>query len=134
MPNYPNDQGLDGGAIPVRVTTGGSGPTPVPAIASSALESSHVFKAAPGSLLALTVIIGASAGYVMLFDALTPPADGAVTPAWCFPVSTDGAQGAIASQWPVPLKFITGIVAVFSTTGPFTKTASSTAAFSGQVN
>jgi len=104
-----------------------AGITPVP---SAAVESSHVFKASAGNLYAYQVTTGASAGYVMIFNATSAPADGAVTPVKCVAV---GAASTVGVSMNPPEAFATGITAVFSTTGCFTKTASATAMFSGDV-
>ncbi len=101
-------------------------PTSVTPVKSVAAESSHVLKSSPGDLLSITATNATTSGYLMLFDATSAPADGAVTPVYC---TTTPASG----TWPVPAKFSVGIVAVFSTTGCFTKTASATAMFSAQV-
>lgn len=135
--SFPNNQGNPAGAIPVYsapAPASAAGSVGVPPVNSTTTESNHVLKASAGALYNITVTIGASAGWLLLFDATSAPADGAVTPAYWYPVATNGTFGAIAVSWPaVPLKFSTGIVAVFSTTGPFTKTASATAQFSAQV-
>lgn len=101
------------------------------AFASTAAESSHVIKATPGSLNALTITIGATSGYVMLFNATALPSNGAVTPAWCARIVSDGTVGTLAVAWPAAQPFSVGITAGFSTTGCFTLTASATAAFFG---
>jgi hypothetical protein len=112
-----------------------SGPSPAPTVAitpvvSSAAESSKIFKASAGNLYAYQVTTGALAGYVMIFNATSAPADGAVTPIKCVAVPAGATVG--VSNNP-PEAFSTGITAVFSTTGCFTKTASATAMFSGDV-
>lgn len=126
-------EGIDG-ELPAQETTlqtivANQG-KPVAALATTVAASNLIFKAAPGSLLSLNAVVGATAGYIMLFNATTAPADGTVTPAWCYPVP---ANGALNMAWLNALLFSVGIVAVFSSTGPFTKTASATAFLSGQV-
>jgi hypothetical protein len=96
-------------------------------IKSTTTESSKVLKNNPGNLIGLAATTTTS-GYIMLYDATSVPADGATTPLWCQPLYTAGTWG-----WITPLQFTTGIVVVFSTTGPFTKTASATATFYAQV-
>ena len=104
----------------------------VPVATATAVEASHVLTAGPGNFLGVVVTSGATAGYVMIFNATTAPADGTVAPVyWAWlpanqTVSLGGGTG-------VPPYFSTGIVAVFSSTGPFTKTASATAVFTGLV-
>lgn len=98
--------------------------------ASTAVEASRQIKAGPGNLYWLTCVVGASSGWLLLFDALSVPVDGTVTPRYAVPVSSDGTNGYVSlGLQPLPMKFSTGILAVFSTTGPFSKTASATAAF-----
>lgn len=101
------------------------------AASSTAAASNLVLKASAGNLYSLTVTIGATSGYVMLFDATSLPANGAVTPVWCAPVTSNGTNGMVAADWNMPKPFATGITAGFSTTGCFTLTASATAAFFG---
>ena len=98
-------------------------------ISSTALESSHVLKASAGNLyrLRITSTVG---GYLMLFNATSAPADGAVTPQSCTQVAGGTAE---IDHSDVPDRFSTGIVAVFSTTGCFSKTASASAMFEGSV-
>lgn len=103
------------------------------AVRSTTAESNHVLKGSAGSLYSLAVTIGATSGWLLLFNATSAPADGAVTPVFWLPLTSNGANGYGTIEWRMPLQFSTGITAVFSTTGPFTKTASATAAFSAQV-
>lgn len=98
---------------------------------STAAASNLVVKSSAGNLYALTVSIGATSGYVMLFDATSLPGDGAVTPVWCQPVVSSGTNGGLGASWNTPKRFGTGITVGFSTTGCFTLTASATAAFFG---
>ena len=122
-------------AVGQDVTTVAGATTCRTNVVSTTAESGHVLLAAAGSLCSLTVVVGATSGYVLVFDATSAPIDGAVTPAWWFPVKSDGTNGGAAVSWQAgsPRTFATGITAVFSTTGPFTKTASATASFSAQV-
>ena len=104
-------------------------------ICSAVLETSRVLKASSGQLLSLSVVIGATPGYLMLFDVTTVPADGPVLPKWMQYIQSSGGVGTFTHRWSPgpPLYFASGIVAVFSSTGPFTKTSSATAYFSAQV-
>lgn len=107
----------------------------IASVVSTAAESSHVLKSGAGNLYGLTVSIGATTGYVMIFNATSAPVDGAVTPTWPpVRVVSDGISGWISIGFDPPLYCSTGITAVFSSTGPFTKTASATAVFGGQVS
>lgn len=102
------------------------------ALASSAPTSTQtataagsvVAKASAGNCYGFNAVSGASAGYLMLFDSTTVPADGTVTPKKVYVMAANSSLGL---HWDVPRRFGTGIVAVFSTTGPFTKTISTTA-------
>jgi hypothetical protein len=100
--------------------------------AGSTAAASAVLKASSGSLLSLTVVDGATAGWVMLFDATSAPAGGATGASlkYCFPVQ---ASSGVAISWPVPLVFAVGITAAFSSTTCSTYTPSATAFFYGQV-
>jgi hypothetical protein len=101
-------------------------------IVSAAAESSHVLKASAGNLYSVYVTTGATAGYLMVFNATSAPADGAVTPIECAAVPASSTTS--VSYLPGPMGvFSTGITAVFSTTGCFTKTASATAFFHGLI-
>jgi hypothetical protein len=96
-------------------------------VVSGAAEASHLIKAAPGNLYSLYVTTGATAGYVMTFNANAAPADGAVSPVECV-VAPANSTISISFNGP-PDIYSAGIVAVFSSTGCFIKTASPTAFF-----
>jgi hypothetical protein len=98
-----------GGYTDGRVTT--------TAVASSLTAGGFHF------LLALDVVSGASAGYVMVFNTASAPADGAVTPQYCYAM----AANSTLTLGQVLLPTIGNVTIVFSTTGCFTKTASATA-------
>lgn len=102
----------------------------VPNVATTVVASSLVLKATAGNLYDFSVTAGASAGYLMIFNATTAPADGTVTPAVVLAIA---ANASIGFTYPYPKRFTTGITMVFSTTGPFTKTASATAFLAGGV-
>ncbi len=113
-------------AAPSATSTDGITP-----IASTAAEACHVMKASGGNLYSASGYIGA-AGFIMVFNATSAPADGAVTPvAWLY--------AAAAGSWSLnyglmPAVFSTGITICASSTGPLTKTAYSTnTVFSGNV-
>lgn len=114
------------------IASGGTSTSPVEPVTSTAAEGSHVFKNAAGTLYSLSVVVGAVSGWLMLFDATSAPANGAVTPLGVWPVASDGTSGFFQVPINVPWSFATGITAVFSSTGPYTKTTSATATFSAQ--
>lgn len=82
--------------------------------------------AGPSSYVSgINVTSGASAGYVLIYDAVAPPANGTVSPARCVPLA---ANTGIELNWrATPIWFRNGVAVVFSTTGCFTQTSSATA-------
>lgn len=101
--------------------------------ATSALAGSLVLKASAGNLYGLTVTTSSVAGYVLLFNASSAPADGAVTPTKCIYLGAAPATVAISWRSGPAAYYSTGITVVFSTTGCFTKTASATAFIDGDI-
>jgi hypothetical protein len=119
------------GTVAVAVAPTSASTGAITPVVSAAAEGSHVLKASAGNLYSLVVTSGASAGYVMIFNATSAPADGAVTPTECIVIA---ANSTISLNYSGPPEaFATGITAVFSTSGCFTKTISATAFFSGKV-
>lgn len=61
--------------------------------------------------------VNSTGGFLMLWDAATEPADGVVSPSYCFPVPTPvtGGSGASMANTPAPVLVTLGIVVVFST-------------------
>lgn len=104
---------------------------PIAPVASSSAESNHVLKNSAGNLYDVYVV-PTVAGYLMVFDATSAPSDGSVTPKECVPAAAN-VPTAINFGGAPPESYATGIVAVFSTTGCLTKTASSTGWFHGRV-
>jgi hypothetical protein len=100
----------------------------VPSV-TSAVANSLVLKASAGNGYRYSCANGASAGYLMVFNATSAPADGAVTPMYAIPVAANSFVEMNHSI--IPDRFSTGITLVFSTTGPYTKTASATAHLAG---
>lgn len=101
-------------------------------VVSSSVESSHVFKASAGNLYSAYVTVGATAGFLLIFDATSAPVDGAVAPTQCVVAPANQTVSLSFNPGP-PEVYSTGITAVFSSTGCFTKTASATAFFHGSV-
>lgn len=104
---------------------------PINPSASTAAESCHTFQNGPAVFVTGSGYIGA-AGWIMLLDSASIPADGAVTPvAWTY-VSAAGSWFIDYGQHPARMK--NGIVLCASSTGPLTKTAYSTnTVFTAQV-
>lgn len=114
------------------VTSGGATSVLPAPTSQTAAVSSVVLKNSPGQLDSLNVGNGAVTGCVMLFDATSAPVDGAVTPKVPAYQMTN-ANASLGVTYDPPLKFSTGITAVYSSTCGLTKTASATAFISGQV-
>ncbi len=102
---------------------------------STAGASSFLLNSPNKALASLTVVAGASAGFVLVLDAASLPANGALSSCagaatarpclmWCAPVA---ANGIVDRQWNSPMSFTTGVLVAFSTTGCASLTASATA-------
>jgi hypothetical protein len=93
---------------------------------TAALAANLVAKATPGSLYSFEVAadstLSGAAWWLMLYNATSAPVDGAVTPFKCyaFPSGTTS----FAAAFPTPAVFSAGITMGVSTTGCFSKTAS----------
>jgi hypothetical protein len=100
-------------------------------VVTTGAASSLVLKNGAGQLFEVHATATVD-GWLLVFDATSAPADGSVQPKIAFPVPAQGMNGIQFAGLP-PVAFSTGITAVFSTTGPFTKTASGTAFIFGRV-
>lgn len=102
-------------------------------VSSTTLTANQIIKAAAGNLYSFEVsadsTLSAAAWWIMIYDAVTAPADGAITPAKCYAMPS-GTTG-YAAAFPTPLRLATGITIGVSTAGCFTKTASTHAFISG---
>lgn len=100
---------------------------------TAVLSANQTIKGSAGNLYSFEVsadaTLSAAAWWVMIYDATTAPADGAVTPKKCYALATGTTS--YSAAWVVPIAFTTGIVVGVSTTGCFTKTASVHAFISG---
>jgi hypothetical protein len=109
-------------------------PTHVTPQASASVETSHVVPSQTGlgtSIHGAQITTGAASGYFMVLNAAADPGNGSVKPIKCVVVGANQTVGISAdpdTMWDFPL----GAVLVFSTTGCFTETQSSTAFFSWQ--
>lgn len=112
----------------VQAADAGSLSGVAPAV-TAAVGGGQVVKASGGNLYGLNVVSGASAGYVLVTNTTTVPADGAVTPLKCYVLPANSSLD--LNLRAAPVYFSTGISVSFSTTGCFTKTASATAFISG---
>lgn len=96
---------------------------------SGELEASSVSRATPGRLLRLTGYhVNAARQFLMVFNATSVPANGAVTPVYVIPLdqyqTVDIDEAALGGR-----EFNTGICWCLSTTGGFTKTLGAAEAF-----
>lgn len=120
----------------------------LPMLQSSATEASHVFKTQPGNLYSLGIMNTGAAGFILLIDGTTVPANGALTSCGttnptgclkaCYPIgvgtTTAPVFGGMQLQPGPPIPFVNGIVVVYSSTGCPTKTlGASNIFFQGQV-
>lgn len=139
-------------AYPLPVTVGGTPPLPTGAATSAnqtngnqvtkvtatgltpstttAVASNQVLKASAGTLYGGSVT-ATVAGYLLIFNATSLPANGAVTPVKCLSVPA-GQTVSFSADSGTAWVFSTGITLGFSTTGCYMLTASATAFFTGQ--
>lgn len=119
-------------AVTGTITVSTSAVTP---ITSSALAANQVIKASPGSLYSFSVsadpTLSAAAWWVMIYNATSAPSDGAVTPVKCYAMPLGATT--LGASFNSPVAFSTGITIGVSTTGCFTKTASTHAFISGDM-
>lgn len=100
---------------------------------TSAIAANLVVKASAGNLYGLQVsadsTLSAAAWWIIIYNATSAPADGAITPSKCFAMPLGATS--FSASWDIPVQFSTGITVGVSTTGCFTKTASTHAFISG---
>jgi hypothetical protein len=120
------------GSINVDASGGGGGTAATHGQCAS-LCANLVVKASAGTLFTFNVsadsTLSSAAWWIMIYDATSAPGDGSVTPAKCYalPSGATSLNGAFTSGGEA---YATGVVIGVSTTGCFTKTAS-THAFIG---
>lgn len=99
--------------------------------ACTALCSSLVLKAAPGSFYAVNADVGTTAGKLVLIDSATVPASGAaITPVVCGNAPASNTASIGTNGGPAD-RMQNGIVVLFTTGGCFTYTPSATVTISG---
>ena len=122
--------GTSNGVVDLPSSAASAGVTKV---TSASLAANQIIDGAPGNLFSFQVsadsALSAAAWWVMIYDAVSAPGDGAVTPAKCYALPSGATS--IAAAWPTPVAFGTGITIGVSTTGCFNKTASTHAFISG---
>jgi hypothetical protein len=118
------------GEVPAASSEAGAAVTPVP---SASLDANHVIKGSAGNLYSFEVAVDTTLSvapwWIMLYNATSAPGDGAVTPLKCYAMPSNTTQYSAAFN--IPVRFSTGITIGVSTTGCFTKTASTHAFISG---
>lgn len=128
----------EGGVVGTLVDIGGVQYTvhaqrSAPVVRSVALEASHVFSAVPARVHRVRVEGATTATWLLLFDAVTAPADGSVTPAAAAMVVAPGSAEIVFGD--APAQFTTGVVAVLTgNASPFTKATGGTGFFFGVVS
>lgn len=107
-----------------------AGITPV---TTSALAANQIVKASAGNLYSFEIsadsTLSGAAWWIMIYNATSAPVDGAVTPLKCYAMALGVTS--YSAAFPIPVAFSTGITIGVSTTGCFTKTASTHAFISG---
>lgn len=108
----------------------GSASVAITPVVTAAAANNLVLKASAGNLYsAYATNVTATAGFLLVINATTAPADGAVTPLECVPLPASGNASISYSPGPAA-RFSTGIVAVVSSgANCFTKTTGVVTAF-----
>lgn len=133
-PNVVSVQGVSGGTpAPVTSAPSSSSSSGLSPSSTSALASNQTVKGSAGNLYSFEVsadsTLSAAAWWIMVYNATTAPADGAVTPAKCY--AQPAGVTSYAAAFYIPVQFSSGITIGVSTTGCFTKTASAHGFISG---
>lgn len=95
----------------------------ITSVVSGAAEATHVLKASAGNMYSVYATnLTATAGFLLILNATSAPADGVVTPTECAPLPANGSTSINYSGGP-PAQFATGITAVITSAATcFTKT------------
>lgn len=125
--------GAGGGGNTVTLAPSSSSASGLSPSSTSALASSQIVKSGAGNLFSFDIsadsVLSSAPWWIMIFNATSLPADGAVTPTKCYAEPAGAASASFGFF--IPVQFSTGIVIGVSTTGCFTKTASVHAFISG---
>lgn len=135
LPGVPCGGGSPSAPSSIVIIPSGLAAAGIVPVASTTAESGHILKGSGGNLYSLTVTaLTATSGFLMVFNAATIPADGAVTPIICVPIPANPGIVNVNYNPGPPGVFSTGISAAISSTGCSTKTAIATGAwFTGAV-
>jgi hypothetical protein len=92
-------------------------------VVSASAEATHVLKATPGNLYSVYATnLTSTAGFLVVLNATSAPADGAITPLVCVPLPSNGNATLNFNPGP-PEVYSTGITAVITSAATcFTKT------------
>lgn len=126
--NGANAAGMGTQAVAIAPTSASTGG--ITAVVSASAENNHILKASAGNLYSIYATNQtATAGFLVVINAITSPADGAITPLECVPLPASGNASINYNSGP-PSVFSTGIVAVVSSgANCFTKTTGTITAF-----
>lgn len=107
-------------------------------LSSSAAEASRVACSAACNLFDVSVTTGAAAGFFIIWNGTSAPANGAIAGGgganqWTNCIQTPANATPSAFFGNIPGRFSTGATLLFSTTGCYNYTASATAAFTWRV-
>jgi hypothetical protein len=120
------------GMTPVQTTVAPTSASAagITSVVSAAAENNHVLKASAGNLYSVYATnLTSTAGFLVVLNSTTSPADGAITPLACVPLPASSYAQIDYSPGP-PQVFSTGITAVVSSaTTCFTKTTGTITAF-----
>ena len=96
---------------------------PIVSVVSAAAENNHVLKSSAGNLFGVYADnLTATAGFLVVLNATSAPADGAITPLDCVPLPANGNASINYNSGP-PASYSTGITVVLTSANTcFTKT------------
>ena len=130
-PTYQDKTGRQCFTGPVTVTTAATSYASTTAPSSNKTITSSPGKKLAGFEVSVDSTLLAVPWWIMIFDATSAPADGAVTPAKCFGVPANTPSKAYGFTYPPT--FNNGITIAVSTTDCFNKTESAHAFISGDL-
>lgn len=119
-----------GGSSTTVILPSSSSSAGVTPVVSASAEATHVLKASAGNAYgAYATNLTATNGFLVLLNSTSAPADGAITPIACAPLSANGVASINYAPGP-PGVFSTGITAVVTSAATcFTKTTGVITAF-----
>lgn len=132
------DQTTPGTTNGVNIDPTNASTAAIAPLSSSAAEASHILCAGPCNVYDVSATTGAVAGFLILWNATSAPANGAIAGGgganqWtnCIQVPANGSVSLFEGN--IPASFSTGAVILYSTTGCYNYTASATASFTWRV-